>query len=840
MASGLTCNRPRWPRAGGRGRVNISPSSEPLEACDSPANQVLLMVRDPALFVLACLVAFFAAAESVTAAELRPPQGLAVFLEQHCVDCHRGEAAEAGFDVAKLALDPDSPQADRPWATLIDRVAKGEMPPPDADQPKAADRATFVTAAGRWLANTIRGRDARLGRVRGRRLTPREMERSLQAVLGIDIPLAEHLPEEGRPGGYTTVAERQTISHHQLGGHLGIVDLALDEAFHRALVKPEPFLRELDATAIVRSNPTARCREPELQNGQAVVWSGGPIYYGRLPCTIAPADGWYRFRVTASGLKLPETGGVWCAVHTGLCVSSAPLLHYVTAFEAGPAPREIAFECWLDKGHMLEIRPGDATLKRAKFAEGQVGAGEGDPQEVPGLALDSIVMERCHHGPDDAAVRHRLCGDVPLELIPEKGRYRPRPADAKADAARLVQAFARRAFRRPVPDDVVASYVAIVKEKLDAKEVFVDAVRAGYRAVLCSPRFLYLMEEPGPLDDHALASRLSYFLTGGPPDDTLMARADAGKLRDPAVLRRQADRLLEGDGLQRFVTDFSAEWLDLDQIDFTEPDLKLYPGFDPIVQAGMLAETHSTLSEALAENRSVAWLIDADATYMDSRLARFYDVPGVEGDTLKRVPVSPATHRGGLLAQGAILKVTANGNNTSPVVRGVWIGERILGDEIRPPPGGVPAIEPDIRGTTTIREQLERHRADASCASCHRTIDPPGFALENFDPAGRWRQQYLAIERGKRKPGATIDPASVLPDGRSFTSFDEFRSLVAGEPKRLARNLAGHLLVYGTGGRLSFADREAVAAIAEGAAKQSYGVRSILHGVITSPVFMTK
>jgi len=774
------------------------------------------------------------------AGPLQPPKPVAGFLERHCAACHDGDGAEAGFDLAGLALEADSAGGDRRWTTLLDRVAAGEMPPADAEQPPAAERAEFVSRAGGWLAEAIRNRDARLGRVHSRRLSRRETERSLHAVLGIDIPLAQELPDEGRPGGFTTVAERQSISHHQLQRHLAAVDRGLDEAFRRALSAGDELRRDLDASGIVRTNPAARCREPELREGRAVVWSSGLIYYGRLPCTTAPADGWYRFRVTAAGLKLPATGGVWCTVHSGPCVSSAPLLQYVTSFEAAEEPREIGFECWLPKGQMLEIRPGDVTLKRANFREGQVGAGEGEPQNVPGLALDRIVMERFHRGADDAGIRRLLFGDVPLKEVEKTGRLRPQPVLAKADAARLIAAFARRAFRRPVPAEVVADYVKLVHDLLAEQVPFADALRAGYRAVLCSPRVLYLAEEPGPLDDHALACRLAFFLTGGPPDEPLAAIADSGKLRDPGVLRREADRLLAGAAAGRFVEDFAAEWLDLDQIEFTEPDRKLYPEFDAIVQAGMLAETRATLVEAVRENRPVSWLMAADTTWLDSRLARFYRVPDVTGDELRRVAVTPASHRGGLLAQGAILKVTANGNNTSPVVRGVWIGERILGDAIRPPPEGVPAIEPDIRGTTTIREQLAKHRADASCNSCHRSIDPPGFALENFDPAGQWRDRYLAFEKGKRKPGPPVDPAGTLPDGRFFHDFAEFRTLVAADPDRLARSLAGHLLVYGTGGELSFAAREGVAAIARAAAQGDHGVRSILHAVITSATFTSK
>jgi hypothetical protein len=786
-----------------------------------------------------CLAVAMAAGQAA-AADGKPPQAVSTFLEQHCADCHRGDDAEAALDVTTLALDATSSASDRRWATLLDRVADGEMPPADAEQPTAVARKQFMTTASRWLSDAIRTRDTRLGRVRGRRLTRREVERSLHAVLGIDIPLAEELPEEARPGGFTTVADRQSMSHYQLAAHLAVVDLALDEAFCRALAPSQPLRRDLAAAAIVRQAPKVRCREPELREGRAVVWSGGPIYYGRLPCTTAPADGWYRFRVTASAIRLPPTGGVWCTVHAGPCVSSAPLMQYVTAFEAGIEPRAIVFECWLPTGHMLEIRPGDATLARGKFREGQVGVGEGDPQNVPGLAIDRIVMEQMHRGPGDEEVRRLLFGTVPLEPVEATGGFRPNPKNLKGDAEELVTSFARRAFRRPVPDAVIADTLALFRETRANDTPLIDALRAAYRAILCSPRFLYLVEEPGPLDDHALASRLSYFLTGGPPDSTLMAIANDKKLRDPAALRRQVDRLVASNGLHRFVEDFSAEWLDLDQIDFTEPDPKLYPGFDPIVQAGMLAETRGALADGIANNRPVSWLIDADTTLVDSRLARYYDLPDVTGDDRRWIDVAPAHHRGGLLAHGAILKVTANGNNTSPVVRGVWIGERLLGDEIRPPPGGVPAIEPDIRGTTTIREQLERHRADASCASCHRTIDPPGFALENFDPSGRWRDQYLVMKGGQRKRGATIDPSATLPDGRSFERFVEFRSLVATQPERLARSLAGHLLVYGTGGTLSYADREAVAAIAAATAKQGYRIRSILYEVVTSPVFMTK
>ncbi|NDC52981.1 MAG: DUF1592 domain-containing protein [Planctomycetia bacterium] len=797
------------------------------------------------LLPVAIVVAAAASAAEPAGRILDPPRAVRTVLESRCISCHEGPEADGGLDIAALRFDPEDPQGDARWTRIIERVEAGEMPPPEEAKFADAGRRAFVKAAGTWLRQAIRDRDETFGRVRARRLSPRELERSLHALLGIDIPLADLIPVEGRPGGFTTVAQRQTMSHHQVERHLAVVDAALDEAFRRALQTPDVFDKEFDAQGVSRTDPKARTREPEMLDGRAVVWMSGVTYYGRIPATTAPADGWYRFRLRVAGLNPPETGGVWSTVHTGLCVSSAPLLTYVTAFEAAAEPREIEFEAWLPRRHMLEIRPGDVTLKKGQFADGQVGAGEGTPQNVPGIAIERLTMSRFHRGPDDGAVRRLLFGDVPTEAR-EKGGFRPRPRAAPADLERLIRDFGRRAFRRPVEPADLDAVVSLARSVQEAGGPFDAALRAGYRAILCSPRFIYLTEPAGRLDDHAIAARLSYFLTGGPPDAALATLADAGTLHDPAVLEAQADRLLgiAGDdadraATRRFVTDFAAEWLDLDQIDFTEPDPKLFRDFDPIVKHSMLAETHAFLEEMLRENRSASWLISADATYLDSRLARYYGVPGVSGDGPRRVKLPAGTHRGGVITQGAVLKVTANGNNTSPVVRGSWVSERLLGLPNHPPPSGVPAIEPDIRGAKTVREQLAQHRSDSACASCHRLFDPIGFALENFDPAGRWRAQYLAIVDGKVTKGQKIDAGDVLANGRAFKDFDAFRTLAAGEADLLARAVAGQLLAYGTGAALSYADRKAVDEIAA-AARTGHGLRSIVHAVVTHPVFLSK
>jgi len=760
------------------------------------------------------------------------------FLKTHCFGCHQGDSPEGKLNLEPLSRDITDRDIERRWVRIYDRINEGEMPPKDAPQPTAGDRAAFLESIQGKLV-TFRDVDDRAnGRVRGRRLTRRQIATTLQDLLAIDARLDGLLTEDAPSDSYSTVAERQTISHFHLEDHLRAVDRGLDEAFQRVLRGDHQFHRELTAEQVVRRDPRRRTREPEMREGLAAVWSSGLIFYGRVPATIAPEEGWYHFKLRAKGLKLPETGGVWTTVQSGLCVSSAPLLSWVTAFEATAEMKDIEFDAFMAKGEMLEIRPGDVTLKRARFQGGQVGAGEGEPQDVPGVAIESLSMERVYSQPADVT-KEALFGE--LEVRPQDG------ADAivismspETDAEALLSAFAERAFRRPVRNDELGPYVELVKKALNDEESFAGAMRIGYRAILCSPRFLYFFEAPGTLDDYAFATRLSYFLTGTAPDRELRKVAAEGRLKEKDVLRGQVDRLLEGRGASMFVADFCDEWLDLQTIGFTEPDPKLYPGFDAIVQSAMLNETWTTIETMIHENRSVSELIKSDHTYLNSRLARFYGIDGVQGDEMRKVAVERGSHRGGIITNGSVLKVTSNGSSTSPVIRGIWVAERMLGVPIPPPPDNIPAIEPDIRGSKSVRELLEKHRSQDSCATCHVKIDPPGFALENFDPSGRWRERYLRLADGRRERGANVEVAYTLPDGREFQSLEEFQTLIAANPRVLAVNLAEELLTYGTGAAVSFADRAVVEAIADQAAESGYGFRSVLYGVIESPTFQSK
>ena len=768
--------------------------------------------------------------------ELR--QHVTSFLETHCLDCHQGTEAEAGLDLESLAFTPSHTGSLARWVALHDRVRDGEMPPPDYAQLDTSEKERFLNGLAKSIQRAQSDRQTRLGRVVSRRLTRKQVERSLHVLLGIDIPLAEYMPAPPRNSEFSTVATGQSMSHFQVKSHLAVVDMALDEAFRRALMPADNlYVREFDAQGLSREDPKRRCREPEMWRGRAVIWNGTVIFYGRIPAAKAPHDGWYRFALTVGALNPPEQGGVWSTIRTGLCVSSAPLLNHVASFEATTEPRTIEFETWLPKNHMLEIRPGDATLKRARFSGGQIGAGEGEPQNVPGIAFDGLKMVQFRQGASNEEIRKILFGDLRLQVNDDGSPQIESKTPVEA-ARQLLRAFASRAFRRPVNDETLQPYVDATVKEWEASQDFSSAMRFGYRAILCSPRFMYLHELPGPLDAHALATRLSYFLTGSPPDPQLRDSASDGNLLQCKQLLAQTERLLDKHG-QQFVADFAAEWLDLDKIRNTTPDRKLYRTYDPVVELSLLQETHGFLYHMLANDCSILELIDGDYTFLNSRLAQHYEIPDVSGDQLRHVSLKHHI-RGGLLTQGSILKVTANGTNTSPVLRGVWVSERLLGVPIRPPPENVPAIEPDIRGAKSIREQLEKHRSDAVCASCHAKIDPPGFVLENFDPVGQWRDYYRTKKKPKKQRNKTIDAGYRLLDGREFKDIHEFRQLVCSNPRRIAANVAENLVVYGTGGRIEFVDRDVIESIVNEAAQQDYGFRSILKAVVDSSLFRDK
>jgi hypothetical protein len=364
-----------------------------------------------------------------------------------------------------------------------------------------------------------------------------------------------------------------------------------------------------------------------------------------------------------------------------------------------------------------------------------------------------------------------------------------------------------------------------------------------------------LEERPGPLDDHALAARLSYFLWNTEPDTVLRSLADRGGLRDPTSLAAQADRMLADPRAQRFVEAFLDYWLDLRKTDDTSPDEALYSDYylDDLLTESAIDETRTFFTELVRGDLPARNLIASDFVMINERLAQLYGLPDVTGSRIRRVPLSPDSVRGGLLTQASVLKVTANGTTTSPVLRGAWITERILGQPVPPPPPAVPAVEPDIRGATTIREQLSKHSTDATCRSCHAKIDPPGFALESFDIFGGWRERYRALGDGPKVAGfgkngqpfaffaaQPVDPSGVLPDGRGFKDVRDLKRLLLRDERQIARNIVRQLVTYSTGAPVRFSDRSAVEAILDRTRAGGYGVKSLIHALIASDLFRSK
>jgi len=427
-------------------------------------------------------------------------------------------------------------------------------------------------------------------------------------------------------------------------------------------------------------------------------------------------------------------------------------------------------------------------------------------------------------------------------------------------AEKVLQTFASRAWRRPVETEEIAPLLSLVRASEKRGLSAEAAIQEGVKAVLCAPEFIYREERGDALNAHELANRLAYFLTASMPDDELRREAQTGEITKPEMLRAQAERLLSSDHNQAFVHEFLDGWLRLHKLGSMAPDAGQFAiYFDDNLEPAMRAETQLFFRHALLNNAPALSLLDSDFTFANQNLAAFYGMKAEDFATAQSKPVTdlPADalrqdglgdapslrfariplanrNRGGLLGQAAILTLTANGVDTSPVIRGVWLLENILGTPPPPPPADVPAIVPDIRGAKTIREQLEKHRQSGSCRSCHERIDPPGFALENFDAIGRWRGHYRLGE--KMVP---ID-ASATFHGQPFKDIVEFKALLKSREREFARCLIEKLLVHALGRELTFADQPIVRALLTQAAPQGYRLRDLVVLVCISEAFRTK
>ncbi len=538
------------------------------------------------------------------------------------------------------------------------------------------------------------------------------------------------------------------------------------------------------------------------------------------------------------------------------------LLRHLGNFDAQPTPAVTELDVWLLAGETIRPDPSRLFRSRPGAARWQNPLAEKDGQ--PGVAFRWLEVEGPLTDEWPSAGHRRLFGNLPIKQI-EKPTAGTAPvevtsADPAKDAARLLTAFVEQAYRRPVAPGEVQRFLPVVAGVLKSGGAFADAMITGYTAVLCSPEFVCLEEKPGQLDVYAVASRLAFFLTNSAPDAELRALAAKGTLDQPAVLRAQTERLLNSPKSPQFVNAFLDYWLDLRKTMGTAPDSSLYDDYylDDLLTESALGETQKFFAELVRANLPARHIVASDFAMVNERLALHYGLPTVEGVALRRVPIPANSPRGGLMTQASVLKVTANGTTTSPILRGVWVLDRILGRPVPPPPPNVPAVEPDIRGATTIRDQLAKHRATENCAGCHARIDPPGFALENYDVIGGWREKYRIVADAKNRVnnrtgplgkylkgyefglGLPVDAGDVLPDGRKFADVTEFKQLLLANPEQIARCLTEKLVTYATGQPVGFGDHAAVGRILTEAKRSDYGLRSLVHAVVGSELFRSK
>ena len=489
---------------------------------------------------------------------------------------------------------------------------------------------------------------------------------------------------------------------------------------------------------------------------------------------------------------------------------------------------------------------GDLPMRR--LAEGERGGVPLDvvaPNPVPPVGGPTGAAAFGFGGP--GGFPRNPIGTVMVEVL---------AGSPQKDAEQLLRTFMRKAYRRPVAQSDVQRFLGLFEREFALGSGFARSMLTAYTGVLVSPGFVFVEERPGKLDDWALATRLSLFLWNSTPDARLRSLAESGQLHKPEVLRKETARLLRDPKSRRFVDAFTDYWLDLRKIDDTSPSATIYNDYelDEPLKLAALEETQLFFAELLRADLPARNIVAADFTYLNERLAAHYGIRGVAGAKMRRVALPPGSERGGLMTMASVLKITANGTTTSPVLRGHWITERILGFETRPPPPTVKAVEPDIRGAVTIREQLAKHRDSPTCASCHTKMDPPGFALESFDVMGAHRERYRAVaEHVKPEPGygmngqafafhygLPVDSAGEVPDGRAFRDVKEFKRLVLTDEASIARNLARQLAVYATGAPVRFADRPELERILQRASENGYGVRTLVEEIVRSELFQAK
>jgi hypothetical protein len=773
------------------------------------------------LLIAACVLA---AVGGQLGAATAPTSELTAFTQTYCIECHGPKKQKGDFRVDELKISETVADAEN-WRRMLDNLHSGDMPPKDAKDAKRPSPGD-VEKMTAWIDAELKRATLALAGQRSqsvlRRLNRLEYENTIEDLFDVRGNYAAGFPEDAKFGGFDNNGAALMLSAEQVDQYLKAADFILNRvmtSWPRPVTRKVPFTLKRFSTAQIRPATGKPFFEPF---GEDFILTSADF---RFPDTqrIFPVKqaGLYSLKVTAYAAR-NDGKPVQLQIRHGVTIAGLGkerVLDGITML-TDAKPVEVAYRVYLQPGESFEI----GTVPKYLFRK---------DEPDPALVIKGMEME----GPLISEWPPRGIKTLFGESDPDKV--------TDTDVPELLRNVAPKLFRRPVVVSVVDEFASFFREQRKGRPML-EAYRLTVKAMMASPLFLYHVEPAHGVDEYALANRLSYFLWRSVPDDALLALAAQKTLSQPAQLRQQFSRMLADARSERFLTDFLNQWLQLSKVGEMQPDSKLYPEYDAALELAMVQETRLFMRELLVKNLSLANLIDSDWTMLNARLARHYGIAGVTGLEFRKVQLDKTkTVRGGLLAQASILNLTSNGTTTSPVIRGVWVLEHLLGTPPSPPPPDVPAIEPDIRGATTINEQLAKHRTIAQCAACHAKIDPYGMALENFDVIGGWRTNYRALlastGRGRARrtfgDGKPVSATDTLPRLGEFTGFAEFRTLLKKREPLVFRNVADKLASYALGRATGFTDRADLETIAKTTQASGGGFRTMLEALVLSPMF---
>ncbi|HLY19994.1 MAG TPA: DUF1592 domain-containing protein [Bryobacteraceae bacterium] len=718
-------------------------------------------------------------------------------LSQTCALCHNDKLSSGGLNI-KAFLAPDSVTAYRDgWEAILQKLRAGEMPPKGIPRPPEAQLQALVHYVEGEFEKADRNTKPDPGHVTARRLNRSEYSNTIRDLLAVDFRAERDFPTDDSGYGFDNIADVLTISPVLMEKYLDAAESIASRAMGADPLPKKP----IEAQYHTKDKTVRRVDLSTIEASHRVEW-----------------DGEYVVRVGMPGERTadakPVTLGFWMdgTLLKTLPVETKPstLVYFDPYSEAEvrvylPAGDHVFRAAFIDDDFVKTLPEKDAySSKKNKF-------------------LNSIVFVGPYPSDVERASRKKI-------LICD-------PNSGQACVRKILTALSRRAYRRPPTPEELASlmkFVSLARSRGGSPE---QGIQLAIEAMLVTPQFLFRIEhDPNPTDrqdvhrisDYELASRLSYFLWSSMPDDELLNLAGDQKLHEPAVLDGQVRRMLADKRASAFAANFAGQWLEIRNLDVVKPDPDKFPEWGPELRDAMKTETRMFFEYVLRENRPLSDFIDARYTFLNARLAKFYGIAGVSGPDFRRVDLSGG-QRGGLLSQASVLTVSSYPTRTSVVLRGKYVLNNILGSEIPPPPPDVPALDESAVGTLmSLRQQMEKHRADPMCASCHNKMDPLGFGLENYNAIGKWR-----TEDGK----FPVDASGTLPSGKSFQTPDEMRALLMSVLPQFSRCLTEKMLTYALGRGLQPYDRRTVDGIERDLAAEGYHFQSLIFEIVHSAPF---